>query len=307
MVTTFLKRATNTPRSQKRSTEVKSAKKIDSYFKQEQYSSNIRQPNAALLRRVSNLSVDDHTVEHSLPKKRAYDDENEDDDCQEISEEEFSQSGRQKRMRVDIGRVYTEAVIARPVDEPHANVLRSIRDIFQQSSTKSKLLTEINKEPSPSIYDFFDTALDHDSDYEEKNAKHNFQSPKIQTSPSKQKHKAVPRVLPRKFDVPSVRPNGLTVQKDTFIEMTDGNFMKVHTIQRDQFGSHILIGYIFVRAETFGSEMPMDRDNLIWKDGAESHKMDTRFPSTFRGSPLINEVVQKVRTYKGENIADLGL
>ena len=124
------------------------------------------------------------------------------------------------------------------------------------------------------------------------------------------KHKpiVVPRVLITNKE--SIRVNriaGQQLQQDTVVEFADGTFMQIQKIYKDQKEGYLLIGHMFVRANTFGPDMPRKRDGLQWTQTRTSNELDTRFPLYYRGGELINEVIQKIRTVVGENKADHGL
>ncbi|KAK5949385.1 hypothetical protein OHC33_009558 [Knufia fluminis] len=135
----------------------------------------------------------------------------------------------------------------------------------------------------------------------------------IQISGTQQATKTKKPVLIRRVLDPSrkaIHINRLTgprLKPGTVVEFADGTFMKIHKIYDDKKEGHLLIGYVYTRAKTFGPEMPHQRDSLLWRLTEASNEPDTRIPLSYRSGELVNEVVQKVRTMTGEDQADHGL
>jgi len=148
--------------------------------------------------------------------------------------------------------------------------------------------------------------LDNQSD--EDNSDYDFQVTGAQRAVKKPRLVTIPKVLdPNKRSVEVHSLMASLVRQGTVVELADSTFMRIHKIYQDDKEGHLLVGHMFVRAGTFSPRMPLRRDDLKWQRTNAGGDVDNRLPSSYKGGELINEVVQKVRIFAGENATDYGL
>ena len=105
-----------------------------------------------------------------------------------------------------------------------------------------------------------------------------------------------PRILnPKRQSLRVRRVGAPTLKQGIVVELTDGAFMKIHSIYEDSTEGYMLVGYMFIRAETFGLDMPQKRVDSRWKTTELSDVPDTRLPLYYVGGKLVNEVIQKIK------------